>query len=159
MRSQWLLPVPRGPKMKKLCVGGVTLIHAASTTGPPLTAIPFYTLANRGLSSQVVWIRQAGATPRPADWTCAFCEFRRQPHSTNHGQSPESCLRNSQKRTKVLGRGLQSEHVNDPAGPGLRSAERGGITIFQKGGPNLVRQYCHARSLPAGRVNLSNSLP
>ena len=33
---------------------------------------------------------------------------------------------------------MQSEHVNDPAEPGLRSAERGGITLFQKGGPNTV---------------------
>jgi len=33
---------------------------------------------------------------------------------------------------------MQSEHVSDPAGPGLRSAERGGITLFQKGGPKLA---------------------
>ena len=32
---------------------------------------------------------------------------------------------------------MQSEHVNDPAEPGLRSAERGGSTLFQKGGPNI----------------------
>jgi hypothetical protein len=37
---------------------------------------------------------------------------------------------------------MQSEHVSDPAEPGLRSAERGGSSLFQKGGPN---QYaCHA---------------
>jgi glycosyltransferase involved in cell wall biosynthesis len=50
------------------------------------------------------------------------------------------CLRNPQNDTKVLGRGVQSEHVNDPAGPGLRSAERGGSTLFQKGGPNIFPQ-------------------
>ena len=35
---------------------------------------------------------------------------------------------------------MQSEHVSDPAEPGLRSAKRGGITLFQKGGPNIVQQ-------------------
>ena len=72
----------------------------------------------------------------PSNLFVAFCGFRRQPHNPNHGQSHESCLRNPQKRTKVLGRGVQSEHVNDPARPGLRSAERGESTLFQKGGPN-----------------------
>jgi hypothetical protein len=33
---------------------------------------------------------------------------------------------------KSFGKGVQSEHVNDPAEPGLRSAERGGSTLFQK---------------------------
>jgi len=33
---------------------------------------------------------------------------------------------------------MQSEHVSDPAEPGLLSAKRGGITLFQKGGPNIV---------------------
>ena len=37
---------------------------------------------------------------------------------------------------------MQSEHVSDPAEPGLRSAKRGGSTLFQKGGPN--RQNYHA---------------
>ena len=32
---------------------------------------------------------------------------------------------------------MQSEHVSDPAEPGLRSAKRGGSTLFQKGGPNI----------------------
>jgi len=35
---------------------------------------------------------------------------------------------------------MQSEHVSDPAEPGLRSATRGGSTLFQKGGPNIGRQ-------------------
>ena len=34
---------------------------------------------------------------------------------------------------------MQSEHVSDPAEPGLRSAKRVGITLFQKGGPNIVQ--------------------
>jgi hypothetical protein len=41
---------------------------------------------------------------------------------------------------------MQSEHVNDPAEPGLRSAERGGSTLFQKGGPNIVPETYHALS-------------
>jgi len=36
---------------------------------------------------------------------------------------------------------VQSEHVSDPAEPGLRSARRGGSTLFQKGGPNILREY------------------
>ena len=39
---------------------------------------------------------------------------------------------------------MQSEHVSDPAEPGLQSAKRGGITLFQKGGPNFIRQNGHA---------------
>jgi len=35
---------------------------------------------------------------------------------------------------------MQSEHVSDPAEPGLRSAKRGGSTLFQKGGPNIVQK-------------------
>ena len=33
---------------------------------------------------------------------------------------------------------MQSEHVSDPAKPGLRRAKRGGTTLFQKGGPNRL---------------------
>jgi uncharacterized protein len=65
-------------------LGGITLIHATSTTGKPLTAIPFYTLANRGLSSQVVWIRQDGATPSPADWNGALYRIVEDRASRHH---------------------------------------------------------------------------
>jgi hypothetical protein len=34
---------------------------------------------------------------------------------------------------------MQSEHVSDPAEPGLRSAKRGGSALSQKGGPNIIR--------------------
>ena len=40
--------------------------------------------------------------------------------------------------------------MNDPAGPGLRSAERGGSTLFQKGGPNIIRQTCQAPAAAGG---------
>ena len=33
---------------------------------------------------------------------------------------------------------MQSEHVSDPAEPGMQSAKRGGSTLFQKGGPNIA---------------------
>jgi len=46
---------------------------------------------------------------------------------------------------------MQSEHVNDPAEPGLRSAERGGSTLFQKGGPNIARHTPDQAEEP-GRV-------
>jgi len=39
---------------------------------------------------------------------------------------------------------MQSEHVSDPADPGLLSAKRGGITLFQKGGPNRRSSYAPA---------------
>ena len=35
---------------------------------------------------------------------------------------------------------MQSEHVSDPAEPGLRSAKRGGSTLFHKGGSSIIRQ-------------------
>jgi len=41
---------------------------------------------------------------------------------------------------------MQSEHVSDPAEPGLLSAERGGITLFQKGGPNMACQSRRRRN-------------
>ena len=44
-------------------------------------------------------------------------------------------LRNPQNETKVLGRGIQSERVSDPAEPGLHSAKRGGEHPFPKGWP------------------------
>jgi uncharacterized protein len=37
-------------------LGGIVVIHAQGTDGKPITAIPFYSLANRGLSKQRVWI-------------------------------------------------------------------------------------------------------
>ena len=45
---------------------------------------------------------------------------------------------------------MQSEHVSDPAEPGLRSARRGGSTLFQKGGPDrLCRRRDHEIALDA----------
>ena len=71
--------------------------------------------------------------------------------AVGHGWDSGGGLRNPQKGTKVLGRWVQSEHVNDPAEPGLRSAERGGITLFQKGGPNIPlaggRGWCYGAVL------------
>lgn len=49
-------------------LGGITLIKANSNTGRVLTAIPFYAMANRELSSQSVWIRQDGKTESAVQW-------------------------------------------------------------------------------------------
>ena len=71
---------------------------------------------------------------------CQFADFAGRLLLSNRGLLRNGGLRNPQKDTKVLGRVLQSEYVNDPAEPGLRSAERGGSTLFQKGSPNIVQQ-------------------
>ena len=42
---------------------------------------------------------------------------------------------------------MQSEHVSDPAEPGLRSAKRGGSTLFQKGGPSIIVILNYVRRL------------
>ena len=89
-------------------------------------------------------LRKGGSQTLRQTFLCLFADFAGRLCCSNRGLSRGSGLRNSQKCTKVLGRGVQSEHVNDPAEPGLRSAERGGSTLFQKGGPNIVRQNDHA---------------
>ena len=49
-------------------LGGVTVIKGKSTKGRPFLAIPFYALANRGKSSQVVWLPQKAKKENPAGW-------------------------------------------------------------------------------------------
>ena len=51
---------------------------------------------------------------------------------------------------------MQSEHVSDPAELGLRSAERGGSTLFQKGGPNMIRQ--NGQPPPASAVHARTTI-
>ncbi len=41
-------------------LGGVTVIKGVASDGAPIEAIPFYALANRGKSSQEVWVEQQG---------------------------------------------------------------------------------------------------
>ncbi|MDQ2731549.1 MAG: glycoside hydrolase family 127 protein, partial [Armatimonadota bacterium] len=47
-------------------LGGVTVITGQAIDGRPLTAIPFYALANREKSRQAVWIRQDDQAPQGA---------------------------------------------------------------------------------------------
>jgi len=49
-------------------LGGITVIKGKSSDGTPFTAIPFYALANRKKSSQVVWLSQQTKTTNPAGW-------------------------------------------------------------------------------------------
>jgi DUF1680 family protein len=49
-------------------LGGVTVIKGKSSEDRPFLAIPFYALANRGKSSQVVWLPQKGKTENPTGW-------------------------------------------------------------------------------------------
>ena len=39
-------------------LGGVTVIRGVAANGQPIQAIPFFALANRGSSSQEVWVEQ-----------------------------------------------------------------------------------------------------
>jgi DUF1680 family protein len=48
-------------------LGGTTVIRGVSANGEPIQAIPFYALANRGKSSQEVWVDQQGLK-RTNEW-------------------------------------------------------------------------------------------
>lgn len=49
-------------------LGGVTVIKGKSADNRTFTAIPFYVLANRKKSSQIVWLPQKGKIENPAAW-------------------------------------------------------------------------------------------
>ncbi|HUW19973.1 MAG TPA: beta-L-arabinofuranosidase domain-containing protein [Sedimentisphaerales bacterium] len=49
-------------------LGGVTVIKGKSAQGTKFAAIPFYALANRGNSTQVVWLPQKGKKETLAGW-------------------------------------------------------------------------------------------
>jgi DUF1680 family protein len=48
-------------------LGSIIVIKGATEDGGPIQAIPFYTLANRGKSSQEVWVEQRGLK-QTDDW-------------------------------------------------------------------------------------------
>ena len=48
-------------------LGGIVIIHGIGAGGAPIKAIPFYTLANRGKSTQEVWVEQKDLHPS-SDW-------------------------------------------------------------------------------------------
>ena len=49
-------------------LGGITVIRGKSEKGTSFLAIPFYALANRGKSSQVVWLPQVRKKEDPNGW-------------------------------------------------------------------------------------------
>ncbi|MHC4388735.1 MAG: hypothetical protein ACYSX1_09015 [Planctomycetota bacterium] len=49
-------------------LGGITVIKGKSEKGVSFLAIPFYALANRGKSSQIVWLPQVGKEDDPTGW-------------------------------------------------------------------------------------------
>ncbi|MHC4527709.1 MAG: glycoside hydrolase family 127 protein, partial [Planctomycetota bacterium] len=49
-------------------LGGVTVIKGKTSEDKPFVAIPFYALANRGKSRQIVWLPQQGKTETPTGW-------------------------------------------------------------------------------------------
>ncbi len=55
--------VERRPEL----LGGITVLRGVNAQGQPIQAVPFYTLANRGKSTQEVWVDQAGLKDN-ADW-------------------------------------------------------------------------------------------
>ena len=56
------------PEPRPDLLGGVTALAGTASDGRRLVAVPFYSLANRGLSSQIVWVRQAGLAVDNAGW-------------------------------------------------------------------------------------------
>ena len=53
-------------------LGGLTVIRGMAANGQPLQAIPFFALANRGSSSQEVWVKQAHLNPTNDWWLGAL---------------------------------------------------------------------------------------
>jgi DUF1680 family protein len=53
-------------------LGGVKVIGGLTANGQPFQAIPFYALANRGRSSQEVWVEQANLRPADDWWLGAL---------------------------------------------------------------------------------------
>lgn len=49
-------------------LGGVTVLTGRDAGGAPVTAVPFYALANRARSKQVVWVRQAETKTAGPGW-------------------------------------------------------------------------------------------
>ena len=49
-------------------LGGVTVIKGRGANGEPVLAIPFYALANRGKSSQEVWVAEKDLKPDSSWW-------------------------------------------------------------------------------------------
>jgi hypothetical protein len=49
-------------------LGGVTVIGGKTAAGKTFTAVPFYAFANRGKSSQEVWLPQEGKTESESGW-------------------------------------------------------------------------------------------
>jgi len=66
-----VLPVEPGFKTKYVpgFLGGVTVIEGKSTEGKRFTAIPFYVMANREKSVQVVWLKQEGKKSALTGWS------------------------------------------------------------------------------------------
>jgi len=53
-------------------LGGVAVIRGLAANGQPIQAIPFYALANRGKSTQEVWVEQQGLKPGDDWWLGAL---------------------------------------------------------------------------------------
>jgi DUF1680 family protein len=49
-------------------LNGVVVINGKASNGTPFTAVPFYSLANRGASRQAVWLKQEDLTNNPSGW-------------------------------------------------------------------------------------------
>lgn len=49
-------------------LGGVVSIQGKRQDGRPFTALPFYVMANRGNSKEIVWVKQEGKTESPNGW-------------------------------------------------------------------------------------------
>ncbi len=53
-------------------LGGVTVIHGEDASGSPVLALPFFALANRGKSTQEVWVEQQDLAVTDAWWLGAL---------------------------------------------------------------------------------------
>jgi DUF1680 family protein len=93
-------------------LGGVTVIKGKTTEGRPFLAIPFYALANRGKSSQVVWLPQKGKKENLTGWKDEL--YRQLDPSTLIRRCLSACrTRRPRMITKNLGRILESDAQNE----------------------------------------------
>ena len=60
-------------------LGGVTVIRGVAANGHPILAVPFFALANRGNSTQAVWVKQEPLSVTADWWLGALYRPLRQP--------------------------------------------------------------------------------
>ena len=66
-------------------LGGVTVIRGVAANGEPIQAVPFFAMANRGNSTQEVWVEQENLTVTGEWWLGALYRPMREEQLAERG--------------------------------------------------------------------------